>query len=180
MLELKDIEIKDLSFTPFILRDDIKNRIQELAIYINDSYENKCPIFVSVLNGSFMFTSDLIKQIDIQSEINFIKLSSYDGTSSSGKVKESLGFGKWVTDRHIIIIEDIIDSGKTMKYILDTIEQFDPASVEIVTLFLKKECLDYDIEPKYVGFNIPNKFIVGYGLDYDGFGRNYEDVYQLI
>lgn len=175
----KDIQIKDLSFTPFILRNELMSRIQEIAIDINNSYQDKTPLFISVLNGSFMFTSDLLKQIDLECELKFINISSYQGTQSTGVIKEEFGFGKWVNDRHIIILEDIVDTGTTMNYLLKKIQQWDPASVEVATLFLKTECLDYDLDLKYVGFEIPNKFIVGYGLDYDGLGRNYPDVYQL-
>ena len=180
MINLQDIQIKDLCFTPYVLRDELMGRIQEIAIDINNDYKDKNPLFVSVLNGSFMFTSDLMKQIDVKSEIKFINVSSYDGLVSTGKVKENFGFGKWVTDRHIIIIEDIVDTGNTMNYLLKNIQQWDPANVEVATLFLKTECLDYDIDLKYVGFEIPNRFIVGYGLDYDGYGRNYPDVYQKL
>ncbi len=179
MNDLQDIQVKDLSFTPYILRNDIIGRIQELALRINDDYVGKSPLFVSVLNGSFMFTSDLMKQINLKSEIKFIQVSSYEGTQSTG-IKENFDFGKWVTDRHIIFIEDIIDSGHTMKYLLDKIHQWDPASVEIATLFLKKESLQESLDMKYIGFEIENKFIVGYGLDYDGFGRNYQDVYTIV
>ena len=175
----EDIQIKDLSFTPFILRNELMSRIQEIAIDINNSYQNKKPLFISVLNGSFMFTSDLMKQIDLECELKFINISSYEGTKSTGKIKEGFGFGKWVNDRHIIILEDIVDTGNTMNYLLKNIQQWDPASVEVATLFLKTECLDYDLDLRHVGFEIPNKFIVGYGLDYDGLGRNYPDVYQL-
>jgi hypoxanthine phosphoribosyltransferase len=175
----EDIQIKDLSFTPFILRNELMSRIQEIAIDINNSYQNKKPLFISVLNGSFMFTSDLMKQIDLECELKFINISSYEGIKSTGKIKEEFGFGKWVNDRHIIILEDIVDTGNTMNYLLKKIQQWDPASVEVATLFLKTECLDYDLDLRHVGFEIPNKFIVGYGLDYDGLGRNYPDVYQL-
>lgn len=180
MINIKDITIKDLTFTPFVLREELLSRIQELAININNDYEGKNPLFISVLNGSFMFTSDLMKQIDIRSEINFIKVSSYNGTESTRKIKQEIDFGKWVTDRHVIIVEDIVDTGNTMRHILNNIHQFDPASVEVATLFLKPESLDYDIDLKYVGFEIQNKFIIGYGLDYDGQCRNYQDVYQLV
>lgn len=178
MFNISDIQIKDLSFTPYISRQDLLIRIQELAILINNDYEGKTPLFVSVLNGAFMFTSDLIKQIDITSEIKFINISSYDGTKSTG-IKNDFEFGKWVTDRHIIFIEDIVDTGNTMNYLLEKISQWDPASVEVATLFVKRECLDYELDLRYVGFEIENKFIVGYGLDYDGLGRNYQDIYQL-
>jgi len=176
---MTDISIKELSFSPFLYRNELLARIKELGIDIQNDYEYKNPIFISVLNGSFMFTSDLLKQVDIRSEVNFIKVNSYEGVESSGKLNWELSFSKAISNRHIILIEDIIDTGLTMKSILNKIEEFDPKSVEIATLFLKRSSLKEDIRPKYVGFEIPNKFIVGYGLDYDGYGRNYQDVYEL-
>jgi hypoxanthine phosphoribosyltransferase len=180
MIDTTDIQIKDLRFTQYLTQRDLHSRIHELAIDINHDYQDKKPIFVSVLNGSFMFTSDLLKMIDIDSEVNFIKVSSYDGLESTGKIVQELPFGKWVTDRHIIIVEDIVDTGRTLRHILREIQQWDPATVEIATLFLKPQSFDYDYKLAYVGFEIPDKFIVGYGLDYDGLGRNYPDVYQLV
>lgn len=180
MISLQDIQLHDLKFTPYILRTEIMSRIQELAIQINDDYENKKPIFISVLNGSFMFTSDLIKQIDVQSEIKFIQVSSYDGLSSTGKINGNLDFGKWLADRHIVFLEDIVDTGNTMSHLIEKVKEYDPASVEIATLFFKRNCLEYQIDLKYVGFEIQDEFIVGYGLDYDGLGRNYQDVYKLV
>jgi hypoxanthine phosphoribosyltransferase len=178
MITFEDIHIKDLNFTSYILRKELMNRIQEIAIDINQDYVGRNPLFISVLNGAFMFTSDLMKQIDIDSEIKFINVSSYEGTKSTG-VKKDFDFGDWVTDRHIIFIEDIVDTGNTMKYLLDKIDKWDPSSVEIATLFVKRMCLSHEMNLRYVGFEIENKFIVGYGLDYDGQGRNYQDVYQL-
>lgn len=178
MINLQDIQIKDLAFTPYILRNELTSRIQEIALKINNDYHDKVPLFVSVLNGAFMFTSDLMKQIDLVSEIKFINISSYEGTKSTG-IKNEFEFGKWVTDRHIIFIEDIVDTGVTMNYLVEKIKEWDPASVEVATLFVKRDCLEFDLDLRYVGFQIENKFIVGYGLDYDGHGRNYQDVYQL-
>jgi len=179
MIDFKDISIKDLKFTPYILKNELLSRIQEIALRINEDYQNKKPLFVSVLNGAFMFTSDLMKQIDIDSEIKFISVNSYEGIQSTGKINYDIEFGKWVTDRHIIIIEDIVDTGNTMNFLLNKLNDWDPSSVEVATLFLKKDSLGHDLDLKYVGFSIEDKFIVGYGLDYDGSGRNYQDVYQL-
>ncbi len=156
------------------------SRVQELGLKITEDYQNKNPLFISVLNGSFMFTSDLMKQIDVQSQIKFINISSYEGMKSTGNFSEFSGLGKWITDRHIVIIEDIVDTGNTMNFLIKNILQLDPSSVEVATLFLKRECLDYEMDLKYIGFEIPNRFIIGYGLDYDGYGRNYQDVYKLI
>jgi hypoxanthine phosphoribosyltransferase len=180
MTSLEDpIKIKDKEFTLFLTHSDILERIRELAININQDFEEKNPIFVAVLNGSFMFASDLMKRIDLRSELTFIKVASYEGTNSTGNLKEMIGLGQSLTDRRVIIIEDIVDTGHTITYLLDEINRMNPASVDVVTLFSKPSCHTKKFHLKYVGFNIPNKFIVGYGLDYDGFGRNYQDVYEL-
>ena len=176
----ENIKIKDLEFAPFITRFDILERIKEIAINIEQDYENKNPVFISVLNGSFMFTSDLLKQVDIESQLTFIKVNSYDGTSSTNLIKEMIGLSENITDRHVIIIEDIVDTGHTMNYLIQELSKKDPSSIEVATLFYKPEAHKYQTKLRYVGFEIPKLFIVGYGLDYDGLGRNYQDVYQLI
>lgn len=134
---------------------------------------------MSVLNGSFLFTADLFKQITIEAEVSFIKLASYKGTSSTGNVITAIGLDMNVKDRHIIILEDIIDTGKTLHHYLPQLESMQPASVKIAVLLNKKEALQYPVQVDYSCFDIPNKFVVGYGLDYDGLGRNSKDIYQL-
>ena len=181
MTSLSDtITIKDLEFTPYVTHSDILSRIKEIGIKINQDYENKNPLFIAVLNGSFMFASDLMKQVDLKSELTFIKVNSYDGIESTGLIKEMIGIGQSVTDRHVVIIEDIVDTGNTITHLLNEISKMDPSSIEVVTLFSKPDSHETKLYIKYTGFDIPNKFIVGYGLDYDGYGRNYQDVYQLI
>jgi hypoxanthine phosphoribosyltransferase len=174
------IKIKDLEFIPYVTHSDILERIRELAININDDYQNKNPLFIAVLNGSFMFASDLMKRIDVRSELTFIKVTSYEGIESTGSIKEMIGIGQSITDRHIVIIEDIVDTGHTITHLLNEMNKMDPSSIEVVTLFSKPESHETKLYIKYTGFDIPNKFIVGYGLDYDGYGRNYQDVYQLV
>ena len=174
------IKIKDLEFIPYVTHSDILERIRELAIKINQDYENKNPLFIAVLNGSFMFASDLMKRVDVRSELTFIKVSSYEGTESTGSIKEMIGIGQSITDRHVVIIEDIVDTGHTINHLLNEMSKMDPSSLEVITLFSKPDSHESNIDLKYVGFDIPNKFIVGYGLDYDGYGRNYQDVYQLV
>jgi len=174
------IKIKDLEFIPYVTHSDILERSRELAININDDYKNKNPLFIAVLNGSFMFASDLMKRVDVRSELTFIKVSSYDGIESTGSIKEMIGIGQSITDRHIVIIEDIVDTGHTITHLLNEMNKMDPSSIEVVTLFSKPESHQKKLYIKYTGFDIPNKFIVGYGLDYDGYGRNYQDVYQLV
>jgi hypoxanthine phosphoribosyltransferase len=181
MTNLADtITIKDLEFIPYVTHSDILERIREIGIKINQDYEGKNPLFIAVLNGSFMFASDLMKQVDLKSELTFIKVNSYDGTESTGHIREMIGIGQSITDRHIVIIEDIVDTGHTINYLIDELSKKDPSSLEVVTLFSKPDSHETDLYVKYVGFEIPNKFIVGYGLDYDGYGRNYQDVYQLV
>ena len=174
------IKIKDLEFIPYVTHYDILERVREIGIKINQDYENKNPLFIAVLNGSFMFASDLMKQVDLKSELTFIKVNSYDGIESTGLIKEMIGIGQSVTDRHVVIIEDIVDTGNTITHLLNEMSKMDPASIEVVTLFSKPESHQTKLYIKYTGFDIPNKFIVGYGLDYDGYGRNYQDVYQLV
>ena len=134
---------------------------------------------MSVLNGAFLFTADLFKQITIEAEVSFIKLASYKGTSSTGNVITAIGLDINVKDRHIIILEDIIDTGKTLHHYLPQLENMQPASVKIAVLLNKKEALQYPVQVNYTCFDIPNKFVVGYGLDYDGLGRNSRNIYQL-
>jgi hypoxanthine phosphoribosyltransferase len=174
------IKIKDLEFIPYVTHSDILERIRELAIRINEDYEDKNPLFIAVLNGSFMFASDLMKRVDVRSELSFIKVTSYEGTESTGSIKEMIGIGQSITDRHIVIIEDIVDTGHTINHLLSEMGKMNPASVEVITLFSKPESHQSKMNIRYIGFDIPNKFIVGYGLDYDGYGRNYQDVYQLV
>lgn len=180
MTSLQDtIQIKDLEFVPFLTHFDLLERIRELGIKINQDYENKNPLFISILNGSFMFTSDLMKQIDLRSELTFIKVNSYEGTETTNNINEVIGLTNDVTDRHIIIIEDIVDTGNTIDHVLQNLQSKKPKSLEVVTLFSKPGSYNNKHNLRYIGFEIPDKFIVGYGLDYDGYGRNYQDVYQL-
>jgi hypoxanthine phosphoribosyltransferase len=171
------MKILDLEFKPFIKKDEISSAITRISKKINMDYKDKNPLFLVILNGAFIFASDLYREINISSEISFIKLSSYNLTSSSGKVKELIGLNETVFNRNLIIIEDIIDSGLTLQYTIDALNDLGASSIEIVTLFLKTESLKKDFDIKYIGFSIKNEFIVGYGLDYDGFGRNLKDVY---
>ena len=173
------MKIEDKEFDLFIDQDQIAVKVRELANLINQDYADRKPVFLVILNGAFMFASDLLKEIDLSSEISFIKLSSYEAMASTGQVKELIGLNQELSGQDIIIVEDIIDTGETMAHILKQLEQLKPSSVEIVTLLLKPEVLQKDIDLKYVGFKIPTKFVVGYGLDYNGYGRNSKDILQL-
>ena len=176
---MSTIQVLDKTFEPYLKEAVIQEKITELAKQLNKDYAGKRPLFLSVLNGSFLFTADLFKQITIEAEVSFIKLASYKGTSSTGNVITAIGLDINVKDRHIIILEDIIDTGKTLHHYLPQLESMQPASVKIAVLLNKKEALIYPVQIDYACFDIPNKFVVGYGLDYDGLGRNSRDIYQL-
>ena len=176
---MSTIQVLDKTFEPYLKEAEIQEKITKLAEQLNQDYAGKRPLFLSVLNGSFLFTADLFKQITIEAEVSFIKLASYKGTSSTGNVITAIGLDINVKDRHIIILEDIIDTGKTLHHYLPQLESMQPASVKIAVLLNKKEALIYPVQIDYACFDIPNKFVVGYGLDYDGLGRNSIDIYQL-
>ena len=173
------VKLHDKYFKPFIASSAIDSSIATVAERINKDYKGKRPIFIGVLNGSFLFTADLFKQITIEAEVCFIKLASYKGTSSSGNVITAIGLDANVNGRDIIIVEDIIDTGKTLHHFLPQLESSNPSSIKIAVLLNKKEALAYPIKVDYACFDIPNKFVVGYGLDYEGLGRNTKAIYQL-
>ncbi|MBN8781578.1 MAG: hypoxanthine phosphoribosyltransferase [Terrimonas ferruginea] len=173
------IKVHDKSFDIYLSEATIQERIGELAASINRDYAGKRPFFIAVLNGSFMFASDLFKQLTIDAEICFIKLASYKGMKSSGNVVTSIGLDDDIFGKDVIIVEDIVDTGKTLHDFLPKLEHQQPASMRIATLLHKSEATTYPLALDYVGFDIPNKFVVGYGLDYDGLGRNLKEIYQL-
>lgn len=175
------IKVHDKAFELFLEEATIAKRIRLMAIQLNVDYENKNPVFVGVLNGSFLFVADLIKDITLPCEIEFIKVASYHGTNSTGAIKDALGMPANLKGRDIIVAEDIVDSGLTMKYILSKIYEQEPASVAICALLFKPDALKEPLpELDYIGFEIPNEFVVGYGLDYDGLGRNLRDIYRAV
>jgi hypoxanthine phosphoribosyltransferase len=177
---LKMITVLDKNFVPYLSADTIAARVAELGKELDAKYEGKNPLFLCILNGSFMFASDLYKHITTPSEISFVKLASYKGTTSTGTVINMIGLEKDLFDRHVVIVEDIVDTGKTLHQFLPTILHQQPASVSIATLLQKPEALQHkDLVVDHICFEIPNKFVVGYGLDYDGFARNLPEIYQL-
>jgi hypoxanthine phosphoribosyltransferase len=176
---MTDIQIKDKKFELFISEEFIIKEIEKVAGDISVDMKGKDPIFVCILNGAFMFASDLIKRIDIPCEVDFIRLKSYEGTQTKGKVKEVQSFNEDIENRHIIIVEDIIDTGYTMHFLMSKLRANNPASVKIATLLFKPEALKTNVRPDYVAMEIPNDFIVGYGLDYNGFGRNLRNIYKI-
>jgi len=176
-----NITIKDKNFEPLIEYSMIEKRTRLIGIEINVDYENRVPVFIGVLNGSFMFMADLLKEVKIPCETTFVKLASYySGTKSSGNITEELSIAMDLANRDVIIVEDIIDTGKTLDYLIKQIEALKPASIKVATLLLKPDALEVDLgEIDYIGFEIANEFVVGYGLDYDGLGRNSCDIYRL-
>jgi hypoxanthine phosphoribosyltransferase len=176
---MSNIKVLDKEFEPYLSEEIIQSKISELAAELNVAYAGKRPIFLSILNGSFLFTADLFKQITIEAEVCFIKLASYKGTTSSGNVITAIGLDANVSGRDIIILEDIIDTGKTLHHFLPQLESSHPASIKIAVLLNKTEALAYPVKVDYACFDIPNRFVVGYGLDYDGYGRNTKEIYQL-
>ena len=176
----KTIKVKDKTFSVSISERALKRQIKRIAEKINRDYEGREPVFLAVLNGSFIFAADLLREIDMPCEISFVKLASYEGTSSSGSIREVIGLNIDITDRPVIIVEDIIDTGLTMAHMLETLKKQNPASIDICTLLLKPDKLQVKLDIRYCCMQIPDDFVVGYGLDYDGFGRNTKDIYTII
>ncbi|MCH7412790.1 hypoxanthine phosphoribosyltransferase [Belliella sp. R4-6] len=173
------VKLKDKEFVPFISAESIDQRLKVLGTQISKDFKNDNPILLGVLNGSFMFLSDLAKYIEIPSEFTFVKLSSYSGENSTGQVKSLIGLDTDLKGRRVIIVEDIVDSGLSMNHLLENLQVKDPLDISIVSLLFKPEALKFPVKIDYIGFEIPNKFVVGYGLDYDGLGRNLPSIYQL-
>ena len=176
---METITILDKQFVPYLSAEEIQEKVAILAKQFNEEYADKKPLFLSVLNGSFLFTADLFKKLTIDAEVCFVKLASYKGVSSTGSVITAIGLDTNLKDRHVIILEDIIDTGKTLHHFLPQLQSLQVASLKIAVLLNKTEALAYPVKVDYACFDIPNKFVVGYGLDYDGFGRNYDAIYQL-
>ena len=176
---MTNIWVGDKKFSLFLSEDEISTGITKIAESIRRDLREKDPILVCVLNGAFMFASDLIKQLDFPCEVCFIRLKSYEGTRTGGKVKEIYGLVENIENRHVVILEDIIDTGYTMYGLLKKLGKKNPASLRIATLLFKPEALQLAIKPDYVAIEIPNSFIVGYGLDYEGHGRNLRDIYKI-
>lgn len=174
------IKVHDKSFGPYLSEQTIQDRVKEMAERISADYAGKRPLFIAILNGSFMFASDLFKNLSIEAELCFIKLASYKGMKSSGNVVTSIGLDDDIFGKDVIIVEDIVDTGKTLHNFLPKLMHQQPRSMKIASLLHKSEATEYPVTLDYIGFDIPNKFVVGYGLDYDGLGRNFREIYQLV
>jgi hypoxanthine phosphoribosyltransferase len=177
---MKKVTIKDKTFGVSMPEAQIKERVKELAQQISKDMEGKTPLFLAVLNGAFIFAADLMREMTIPCEISFVKLASYQGTTSTGKIKEVLGINENLAGRTVIILEDIVETGLTIKQMIESLGTRNPASVHVCTLFFKPERLKEDLKLDYVAFEIPNDFILGYGLDYDQLGRGLKDLYTLV
>lgn len=176
----KEIWIGTEKFVPYLSEEQIQTRIGELGNQISKDYKTKLPIFIGILNGAFMFLSDLMKHININCEIDFFKLSSYgDENISSGRVRLVKDLNADINDRHLIIVEDIIDTGLSINYIEQLIKEHNPASMKVISLLVKPDSLKYDVKIDYIGFKISNKFVIGYGLDYAQKYRNLRSIYVL-
>ncbi len=176
---MKELQVKDKKFAVSIPEAELQKEIRRVAAEITKDMQGKDPIFMPVLNGSFIFAADLLREIPIPCEVSFIKLASYQGTCSTGEIREVIGLMQDITGRHVIIVEDIIDSGLTMAHMIETLKQQNPASISVCSMLVKPDALKVKVPIDYCCMEIPNDFIVGFGLDYDGFGRNTRDIYTL-
>jgi hypoxanthine phosphoribosyltransferase len=174
------IKVNDREFEISIDAAAIDTAVQKMAVEINLDYEGKNPLFLAVLNGSFVFAADLIRKITIPCQISFVKLSSYSGTASTENIKELIGLNEDIKGRHLIIVEDIVDTGLTLDKFLKDLEKFEPASIRLACFTFKKDAFKKSFRIDYLGISIPNEFVVGYGLDYDGYGRNLPDIYKIV
>jgi len=173
------IQLHDKQFVPFISAEEIQFAIKQMAAQIEDDFVDETPVFIGVLNGSFMVVSDFVKKYKKPCEVSFVKMASYEGTSSTNEVKELIGLNQDLEGRTVVVIEDIVDTGNTIAELKELIKKQNVKHFKIATLFLKPDAYKKDVKIDYVGIRIPNKFIVGFGLDYDGLGRNLPEVYQL-
>lgn len=177
---MKTIQVLDKTFAISIPEAKLQTEVRRVAQEIERDMADKEPLFLPVLNGAFIFAADLLREVNIPCEVSFIKLTSYQGTQSTGEIREVIGLAKDITGRHVVIVEDIIDSGLTMAHMIETLQAHNPASIKVCSLLVKPAALKVKIPIDYCCMEIPNDFIVGYGLDYDGFGRNTRDIYTLV
>ena len=173
------IQLLDKKFKPYILQGEINQAVNKIAEEIDRDYHDKSPLLIGVLNGAFIFASDLCRDITLDIEITFVRLKSYVGTVSSGDVQSIIGLQEKIEDRDIIIVEDIVDTGNTLVKFIPLLKESGATSVKIAALLFKPQSLQHPLTVDYVGFEIPNTFVVGYGLDYEGLGRNWKDIHQL-
>ena len=173
------ITILDKSFQEYLVAEEIQAKISLLANQINHGFSEKEVVFLSVLDGSFMFTSDLLKKITLKNRVSFIKVKSYENTLSTGIIQEVIGLQEDIENKHVVILEDIVDTGKTIDFLVDLVRDQHPASLSVVALLFKPSAFEGKYKPNHIGFEIANEFIIGYGMDYNGYGRNLESIYQI-
>ncbi len=173
------VKIKDKIFERYLSAEDIERAINFIGDKMNTDFAGKKPLFLSVLNGSFLFAADLMKTLTIDCEISFVKLASYEGTETTGNVRTLIGFNEEIENRTVVILEDIVDTGNTLQHMFTQLAQYKPLEVKVATLLFKPEAYTKDMKIDYIGFEVPNEFVVGFGLDYDGLGRNLRDIYKL-
>jgi hypoxanthine phosphoribosyltransferase len=177
---METIQVKDKLFSVFIPASQIESVVTEMAGRVNRDYEGKKPLFLAILNGSFVFAADLMRKITIPCNISFVKFSSYQGTETTSNVKQLIGLNEDIKGRHVVLVEDIVDTGITLDMLLGELQKHEPADVKIACFCHKPDAFRKSYKIDYVGMNIPNEFIVGYGLDYDGYGRNLPDIYKIV
>jgi len=177
---MKEVTVLDKNFIEFIPEDKIISRIEEMAERINNDFKGEEVVFLGILNGAFLFAAELFKRINIKARISFVKLASYEGTSSSGTIRELIGWNEDIKNQHVVIIEDIVDTGNTLERIVDELVIRKVSGIKVATLLFKPGAYKKDIPLEYVGFEIPNDFVIGFGLDYDGFARNLPAIYTLV
>lgn len=174
------MKIKDLSFRKFISAEKIEAKVQEVAGQIREDYRDKTPLFLPILNGSFIFAADLVRHVELPCRVSFVKHSSYQGTASTGQLKTLIGLNESIFNQDIIIVEDIMDTGLTLSKVVEELRSLGTRSVEITTFIRKAAAREHAVQPKYVGFDIDDEFVLGYGLDYEGLGRNLKDIYKAV
>ena len=174
------IQVRDKQFAVSIPEEKIREQVKRVAAEINRDYAGQHPIFLAVLNGSFIFAANLLREVTLPCEVSFVRLASYEGMGSTGEIREIMGLNVDITGRPVIVVEDIVDTGLTMAHMLETLRKQNPANIDICTLLLKPGKLQVNLDIRYCCMEIPNDFIVGYGLDYDGYGRNTKDIYTLV
>lgn len=174
------MKINDVEFRKFISSEKIDEKIEQLAHQIDEDYKGKNPLFLPILNGSFMFAADLARKVKTRCRISFVKHSSMQGTASSGQLKTLIGLQESLFNQDLILVEDVMDTGLTLTRVVDELQTLGTKSVEIVTLFRKSKARDLAVQPRYIGFEIGNEFILGYGLDFEGWGRHYKDIYKKV
>jgi hypoxanthine phosphoribosyltransferase len=177
---MKNIRVKDKEFTPFISESKLQRTVKQISRQINQDMTGKVPLFLVILNGAFIFASDLLRKVTIDCDITFVKLASYEGTSTTSSVKELIGLGEVVKDRTVIILEDIVDTGITIDHVIRMLKKMEASDVKVAAMFFKPDAFQKDFRIDYKGMDIPPDFVVGYGLDYDGFGRNHPGLFRLV